>query len=133
MWHLSDMQKKRKKIKLGYSFIPLPLEILGCEKYCSLSPYSVKLLFDMLSQFKYGKNGDLCASWSVMSKKGWVSRDTLNNALKDLLAKGFIEKTRQGYRRVCSLYAVTWLPIDLCDGKLDVPETKVASKKWKAK
>ena len=48
-----------------------------------------------------------------------------------LLETGMIELTRQGGLHCASLYAVTWLPIDECGGKLDVNATAVASGLWK--
>ena len=62
---------------------------------------------------------------------GWTSKGTVDKALNELLARGFIEQTRQGGRNKCSLYAVSWLAIDECGGKLDVSDTRVASNLWK--
>jgi hypothetical protein len=55
----------------------------------------------------------------------------VHKALAELLALGFIEQTRQGGKNQCSLYAVTWLAIDECNGKLYVKPTNVASNLWK--
>ena len=66
-----------------------------------------------------------------MKLYGWTSQGFMQNALTELLALCFIEQTRQGGRNKCSLYAVTWLAIDDCKGKLDVNPTKVASNLWK--
>ena len=66
-----------------------------------------------------------------MSKKGWKSRDTLDRSLLELMESGFIRKTRQGGRRKCNLFAVTWLAINECGGKLDVAATRVAPNTWR--
>jgi hypothetical protein len=54
-----------------------------------------------------------------------------NRGAECRLAHGFIEQTRQGGKNQCSLYAVTWLAIDECNGKLDVNPTRAASNLWK--
>jgi hypothetical protein len=45
--------------------------------------------------------------------------------------EGWIIKTRQGGLHKCSLYGVTWLPINDCKGKLEVASTKGATHDWK--
>jgi hypothetical protein len=55
----------------------------------------------------------------------------LARRLKELVHFGLIEMTRQGGLNRCSLYALTWRPIDDCKGKLDCAATKNASGKWK--
>jgi hypothetical protein len=122
---------KKTKNKVGYSFAPFPHHILLSPQYARLRPTAVKLLLDLFAQYKGKNNGDFCIAWKVMEKRGWRSRDTISNAEKELLAAGFIEKTRQGGRNRCNLYAVTWLAIDDCGGKLDVSATRVASNEWK--
>lgn len=125
------MSRKKKNNKIDFKFIPMPRHILESSEYASLKSYAVKLLIDLYAQYRGGNNGDFSAAWKIMEKRGWRSRDTLGKALKELVQKGFIELTRQGWTHRCSLYAVTWLPIHACDGKLDVSETKTASNKWK--
>ena len=88
-------------------------------------------MIDLFAQFKGSNNGDLAAAWKLMEKRGWRSKETLHRAKRELLEKGFIVTTRQGGRHVCSLFAVTWLAIDECSGKLDVAPTRVAPGYWK--
>jgi hypothetical protein len=66
-----------------------------------------------------------------MKPRGWKSKETLNNARRELLEKGFIIITRQGGLRECSLYAVTFFAIDECDGKLDVSASRSPSNLWR--
>jgi len=89
------------------------------------------LLDNLTAQFNGTNNGDLSAAPKIMKLYGWNSQGSLHKALAELLAFGFIEQTRQGGKNQCSLYAVTWLPIDDCKGKLDVSPTKVPSNLWK--
>lgn len=123
---------KKKENKINFSFVPAPREILLSGQYADLSAKAIKMLFDLYVQYNGKNNGDFCATWSVMEKRGWKSRDTLGKALKELEGKGFIEKTRQGGTNRCNFYAVSWLPINECGGKLDCRETRVASNDWRS-
>ncbi len=114
-----------------YSFIQLPKHILDSDEYTELTAFEVKLLIDLFSQFNGKNNGDFCAAWSIMARKGWKSRDTKDRALQGLLYTRFIQKTKQGGKHKASLYAVTWLPINDCKGKLDVKSTRVQSNAWR--
>jgi hypothetical protein len=61
-------------------FAALPHCLLESQVFVDLSARAVKLLVDLLAQFKGFNNGDLCMAWSVMKERGWKSRDTLNKA-----------------------------------------------------
>jgi len=118
-------------------FIAIPAHIVDSTQYAALSAYAIRLLVDLLAQYSGRNNGDLCATWSMMKRRGWRSRDTLERALNDLLGSGFVVKTRQGQKghlggkRIPTLYAVTWKGIDDCGGKLDVKPSPVPLNTWK--
>lgn len=97
----------------------------------ALSHMAAHLLDNLISQFDGKNNGDFSAAMGTMKLYGWSSQGSIHKAITELLALGFIEQTRQGGRNQCSLYAVTWLAIDECNGKLDVNPTNVASNLWK--
>jgi hypothetical protein len=70
--------------------------------------------------------------WPEMKKRGWKSKDTWNKARKELLDKGWIVKTRQGWNNRCSLYGFTFMRIGEFGGKkLDVREGGLATNEWK--
>ena len=76
--------------------------------------------------------GDLSAAYSVLKARGWRSPGTLNGALKRLVRAGWLTYTRHGGRNRCALYALTWWPIDYCEGKhLEVRAETVARHSWK--
>lgn len=102
-------------------------------QYAALSARAVKLLVDLYCQYRGTNNGDLCATWSVMSTAGWTSKSQLSKALAELDQRGWIFQTRQGSINKPSLYAVTWCGIDPCDGKLDpgVKSSPTPSNLWK--
>ena len=63
-----------------------------------------------------------------------VSLSTLwnwNKAKRELLESGLITVSRQGGKNQCTLYALTFLAIDDCGGKLDMGETCRAPDDWK--
>ena len=122
---------KTKGRRDTWTFAKLPHHVLESREYAKLNGSAVKLLIDLLGQFRGQNNGDFTLAWRVMSKRGWRSRDTLNRARTELLESGWITLTRQGGRHRCGLYAVTWLVIDGCNGKLDVAPTRVASNTWR--
>lgn len=113
------------------TFLLVPTEVLDSPNFRGLSHKAKGLLLDLGAQFRGHNNGDLSAPWSLMHRRGWRSKDTLDKALRELRAAGMIERTRQGGLHACSLYAFTWLPIDACGDKLDVCETHIPSGLWK--
>ena len=113
-------------------FQTLPQACLKHENFISLSPKAVKLFLDILMQYNGTNNGDLCAAFSIMRKRGWRSKDTLNKAIKELLHYGWIIVTRRGgLYKTPNLYAITFQRIDECDGKLDIPPSNIAPGTWK--
>lgn len=112
-------------------FARFPVVVLQSDNYRGLSFKARALLLDLGSQFNGHNNGDLCATWSMMRKLGWRSKDTLQRAISELIAAGMIELTRQGGMQFPSLYAYSWLPIESCGGKLDVNPTSVPSNLWR--
>jgi len=109
----------------------LPHRLLKSEEFASLSPRAVKLLLEIASKLNGRNNGDLSATFSELSKRGWRSAGTVDKSKKELLEKKWLILTRQGGRNKCSLFAVSWLPVDECNGKLEYPPENVASNLWK--
>tara|TARA_R110002050_G_scaffold57423_5_gene129280 strand:+ start:200152 stop:200571 length:420 start_codon:yes stop_codon:yes gene_type:complete len=116
--------------KLKGQYFALPHAVMKSEKYIALSAHAVKLLNDLGLQYNGKNNGDLCATWSMMRRRGWKSASTLYKAIKELLAYEFIIVSRQGGRHSATLYAVTWNNIDECKGKLDISSTVAPLGNW---
>lgn len=105
-------------------FLQLHNGLLDCADFISLKGNSMKLLIDIASQYNGYNNGDLCASMTVMRKRGWNSNQQLTKAVKELIAADLIIQTKQGGLHMGpNLYAITWQPIDECKGKLDINAT----------
>lgn len=112
-------------------FAALPHCLLESQVYIGLSAHAVKLLNDLLAQFKGFNNGDLCLAWTIMEKRGWKSRDTLDKARKELLEVELILIARYGDRKRPNLYALTFFAIDECSGKLDIKPTEKPTSRWR--
>lgn len=97
------------------SYLGLPKEVISHENFVKLSAYANKLVIDLGQQYKGHNNGDLCATWVFMVKRGWKSKETLNNALRELEHYGIIVQTQAGGLNRPSLYAFTWNRIDKAD------------------
>lgn len=118
------MARDRRKIK-GRSesgrFLKLPHIVLNNEDYINLSYKSKALLTDLAMQYNGRNNGDFSSALGVMKKRGWKRSATLSAATKELVEANLILKTREGKflnpGAKCTLYAITWEPIDDCYGK----------------
>ncbi|MBB6054463.1 MarR family transcriptional regulator [Tolumonas osonensis] len=97
--------------------LQIPTWVFMCDDFKTLNNASVRVLIALLCQYNGANNGDLSATKAEMIKHGIRSSDTINRSVKELIEHGFIVKTRNGYagvdgRRMCSLYALTWLRVD---------------------
>ena len=125
--------RKAKSNAITYKgFLHLHKPLLESSDFISLKGNSIKLLIDIAQQYNGYNNGDLCASLSVMRKRGWNSNQQLSKALKELIDKNLIMQTKQGGLNIGpNLYAITWQPIDDCKGKLDVKPTTLPTRSFK--
>lgn len=138
---MSDEGRKRiperKRAKFtgrgrDHTFLQLRHDLLRSPEFNALSGNAVKALLFLAAQFNGRNNGDFSATRSMVLKAGWRSAATAERAIEELLEAGFVVITRHGHRRRCTLYAVTWLPIDECPGKgLERDSERVPSHAWK--
>ena len=133
---MTNRNERRRRIKGRQTtnpFLSLPHHVLRHETFKTLSTRATKLLVDIAAQYRGNNNGDLSATLSLMRDRGWKSSDQLDKAKKELVGKDVIRVARQGGRNKCNLYALTWLPIDECKGKLDIASTTTAPVNWRNK
>lgn len=126
--------KRHRKItekREAGGYVALGSHFLRSRTCATLGSLASKLLLDLLSQYNGTNNGDLCATWTLMKDRGWRSKSSLEKALRELLQKGVIEKSRQGGRHKASLYALTMFAIDECKGKLDIAATSRPRSLWR--
>ena len=114
-----ERTKGRKDAPGGFAGIPR--HVMDHPDYRSLSGNAVKALMMLAYQYKGKSNGNLTAAWSVAQKYGFRSEPTLCRAIKELVTKRMIIRTREGRflnpGGRCALYALAWKPIDECPGK----------------
>lgn len=123
---------KSKGRRESGSFVAVPHVLLNHPNYLALSSRAKAMFWDLVAQFTGKNNGDLCAAYSIMKERGWRSNDQKAKAISELVEAGFIVVSRQGYRpRVATLYALTFLAVDECSGKLDIPATTAPLGTWK--
>lgn len=129
---MSQRARFKQKGRTGATFVQMPHFVLRSEQWAALSGSEVKLLMELASQYRRYNNGDLSATYTDMQRRGWRSKETLQRTLESLEASGWIIKTRQGGRHIgCSLYAISWEPVDDCDGKHHHRVETKASHLWK--
>jgi hypothetical protein len=128
---MNRLRRKHKGRSESGGYFGIPHAVMRSPNWRAMPPRAIKLVCDLGGQFRGSNNGDLSAAWRIMHPLGWNSRATLADAIADALRFGMIEKTRQGGLHLCSLYALTWQPIDECGGKLDVSATRVPSGLWR--
>jgi hypothetical protein len=105
---------KRPKIKgrSVNSFLQLPHFVIKSPQWAGLSGNEAKMLIEIAGRYNGSNNGDLSFPRSEYTARGWSGNDVAHRALTSLKEKGWIVVTRQGGRNGCSLYAVTFLPMD---------------------
>lgn len=123
---------KRQSIAASGAWVPVPLHLLQSKVFAELSPHGVKLLFDALALLGPNArgNGDLSLSPKTMHVRGWNGRETLNAAARELIAAKLLIKTRQGSRLDCSLFALSFFPLDCDLSKLDVRPGCYSTRDW---
>lgn len=128
-----DKRRRRQKGRGSeHSFMGIPHYIVRSAEFGELEPWPLKLLIELAANFNGKNNGDLSAAFSVLQKRGWNSPGTLNSAIKRLLRDGWLMTSRHGGRNRCALFALTWWPVDPCEGKwLEIKADATASHRWR--
>lgn len=108
-----DRFKEAKDKRPAGGYVAFPHVVLRSQSYARLSAIAVKLLCDLLAQYRGTNNGDLSIAWKLMKPRGWKSEGTLNRAKDELLDAQFIEVTRHGARpNKAALYGITFFALD---------------------
>ena len=122
---------KHKGRREGGTFVAMPHAVIASDNWRQCSATAIKVLIALARQYNGNNNGDLSAAMKIMKPLGWKSSDTVTLALRELRHYGLIVLTRQGEMKKPNLYALTWLSIDECGGKLETPATRIAPGTWK--
>ncbi len=97
-------------------FVQIPSEVLNSAAYKDLSYSARAMLVEVLHFYRGNNNGSIFISAITAINRG-LSKNTMTKAIKELIAHGFIYQTRRGgsLSGVCSLFAITWKPINKSD------------------
>lgn len=118
------MKKSHSKevVTVDTPWIAVPIRFLRSRTCASLSVHASKLLLDVLASLQSNGrgNGDISLTPSLMRKRGWTSRATLNATIHELVDANLLKPTRQGTRFSTSLFACTLYPISCNFNKLDI-------------
>lgn len=95
------------------NFIGIPRQVADSAAFMALPHWARALYVDLRRQYNGRNNGDICAADGILGQYGW-SHSTIHKGLKQLVAHGLIEKSRQGgigpMSRTPTLYAFTDTP-----------------------
>lgn len=91
--------------------------VIDSPAYADLTHSACRLLTLIARQLTKNNNGQLQATFCWCKERGIRSEHTLRDAIADLIAHGFIYRTRShGANKAWARYAVTWLPIKNREG-----------------
>lgn len=103
--------------KTRHPYAAIDHRVIDSPAYADLSHSACRLLTIMARQLTKDNNGHLQATFSYCKERGINSEHTLRDAIADLIAHGFIYRTRShGANKAWARYAVTWLPIKKREG-----------------
>jgi hypothetical protein len=114
----------------SHSFVQFQHRMLRDPRFLSLSGRACKALLFLAGQYYGTNNGDLTIAWKIARARGIKGNGNLRIAVQELIKAGFVIQSRQGGRNRCSLFALAWFPIDECDGKLEIPASRIAPDDW---
>jgi hypothetical protein len=115
-----------------HSYLGIPHYILRSQEFGRLRGWQIKLLIELGASYNGRNNGDLSAAFKQLRARGWKSAGTLNATIKELVQAGWIVYSRHGGRNRCALFAITWWPVDECEGKgLEIKPEAIARHTWK--
>ena len=110
---------RRKRNRNGPRFVQLFFWMLDTPAWRSLSPWAVVAYIDLARCYNGVNNGELYLSARELAKRCGCSRATAARAIAELVAKGFVEITRnsgfnvKGRPRQATEYRLTVLFCDL--------------------
>ena len=108
--------------------------VIDSPAYAGLTFSARALLVLMGRQLTRDNNGHLQASFKWCHRYGFGSEHTLRTAISDLIAHGFIYRSRShGANGAWARYAVTWLPITKREGLFLAGFVSCAWRDWQPK
>lgn len=106
-----------RKPSAKHPYAAIEHRVIDSPAFADMKPTAQVLLLLIARQLTKDNNGHLQAAFKYMQRFGIGSEHTLRDAIAELLAHGFIYRTRShGANKAWAKYAVTWLPIKQRDG-----------------
>jgi hypothetical protein len=99
---------KRRRRHDGPNFIQLYRYVLDCTAYVSLSPWARAALIEVIRGYNGSNNGKIVLSVRTLADRLACNKDTACRALRELVAKGFIEARLKGAFRCKFRRASEW-------------------------
>jgi len=120
------------KTSTKHPYAAIDHRVIDSPAYADLSHSACRLLVLLARQLtRQNNNGHLQATYSWCKERGIGSEHTLRDAIADLIAHGFIYRTRShGANKAWAKYAVTWLPIKNRDGLFLAGFVSCAWRNW---
>lgn len=105
------------KTTTKHPYAAIQHRVIDSPAFADLKPSAQALLILLARQLSKDNNGHLQASFKWCNRFGIGSEHTLRTAIAELIAHGFIYRTRShGANGAWARYAVTWLPINQREG-----------------
>lgn len=105
------------KTSTKHPYAAIEHRVIDSPAYADLTHSACRLLTLLTRQLTKENNGHLQATFTWCKERGIGSEHTLRDAIADLIAHGFIYRTRShGANKAWARYAVCWLPIKNRDG-----------------
>lgn len=105
------------KTSTRHPYAAIEHRVIDSLAYASLTFSARSLLVLLTRQLAKDNNGRMQATYTYLRRFGFDSERTISRCLKELIAHGFVYRTRcGGYQQGASLYAVTWIAIKNRDG-----------------
>lgn len=120
------------KTTTKHPYAAIEHRVIDSLAYADLSGSACRLLTLIARQLTKDNNGHMQATFAWCKERGIKSEHTLHDAIADLIAHGFIYRTRShGANKAWARYAVTWLPIKNRDGLFLAGFLPYAWRDWK--
>lgn len=101
-----------RKTSTKHPYAAIEHRVIDSPAYADLKSSAKVLLLLIARQLTKSNNGHLQSTFEWCKRYGIGSEHTLKGAIAELIAHGFIYRTKShGANRVWATYAVTWLPI----------------------
>lgn len=113
-----------------HTFLRLPHYVIKSPQWRLLSGNAIKFLIELAAAYDGSNNGDLALTRGQALERGWRSGGTRDRAAEEAVEAGFAVITRHGHRKVCTLFAITWEPIDDVGKGVMYPREYKASRRW---